>query len=116
MALPSYKEIVDLLKKGATFEAQEQIMALREAAIALQEENIALREKVKILEEQLKIKSQIEFDGSVYWLVEGTNRNGPFCQRCYDVDQKLVRLQDWDPDVWACHACNKMPLRRSGRR
>lgn len=28
MALPTYKDIVDLMKKGATVEAQEQIMAL----------------------------------------------------------------------------------------
>lgn len=116
MALPSYKEIVDLIKKGATFEAQEQIMALREAAIELQEENLALRERVKVLEEQQKIKAQAEFDGSVYWLVEGANRMGPFCQRCLDVDQKLVRLQDWDEDVWVCHACKMHPPRQPGRR
>lgn len=112
MALPSYKEIVDLIKKGATFEAQEQIMALREAAIELQEDNLALRDKVKALEEQLRIKSQIQFDGSVYWLADGDARTGPYCQRCYDVEQRLVRLQDWDEDVWVCHACKVMPPRQ----
>jgi len=66
MTLPSYNEIVDLIKKWATFKAQEQIMALREAAIALQEDNLVLRDRVRVLEDQLRIKSQIEFDGSVY--------------------------------------------------
>ena len=116
MAIPSYKEIVDLIKKGATFEAQEQIMALREATIELQEENFSLREKVKVLEEQQKIKTQAQFDGSVYWLAEGTGRTGPFCQRCFDVDQKLVRLQGWDAEVWICHACKTMPPRQPGQR
>ncbi len=38
MALPRYKEIVELVKKGATLEAQEKIIELREAALELQEE------------------------------------------------------------------------------
>lgn len=45
MAMPSYKDIVDLIKKGATIEAQEKIMELREAAVELQDENISLRQK-----------------------------------------------------------------------
>jgi len=34
MPLPSYSQITELLKKGLTIEAQEQIMKLREAARA----------------------------------------------------------------------------------
>ena len=33
--LPSYSQIAELIKKGATLEAQEQTMKLREAAIEL---------------------------------------------------------------------------------
>jgi hypothetical protein len=104
MALPSYKEIIDLLKKGATVEAQEQIMELREAALALQEENLSLREKVKALEDSLAIKGQLRFDRSVYWLRGDGSEEGPFCQLCYDVEGKLVRLRDWD-DCWMCLGC-----------
>ena len=111
MALPSYKDIVELIKKGATVEAQEQLMALREAALALQEDNLALRERVKILEEALRTKGQLQFDGAVYWLDEGVNRDGPFCQHCYDVNDKLVRLQDWG-DSWLCYACKQTPDKR----
>ncbi len=61
MALPSYKDIVELLKKGATIEAQEKIMELREAALALQEENINLKNKV--LELQGKVRKLESFEG-----------------------------------------------------
>lgn len=54
MALPSYKEILELIKTGATIEAQEKIMELRQAALALQEENIELRNQVIALQEQVK--------------------------------------------------------------
>jgi len=104
MALPTYKDIVDLLKKGATVEAQEQIMTLREGALALQEENLALREKIKTLEEAVRIKSQLKFEGSVYWMYEGSSKDGPFCQHCYDTSGKLIRLQHWD-DAWMCLSC-----------
>ena len=108
MALPTYKDIVELLKKGATVEAQEKIMALREGALELQEENFGLREKVKTLEDSLRVKGQLSFDGASYWLAEENKTDGPFCQQCYDTNGKLVRLQDWG-DTWTCFACKTYP-------
>lgn len=111
MALPTYKDIVDLLKKGATVEAQEQIIALREGALLLQEENFGLREKVRSLEESLRIKGQLTFDGASYWLNDGSKTDGPFCQHCYDTGGKFVRLQDWE-DTWLCFACKNLPNKK----
>ncbi|WP_155996753.1 hypothetical protein [Thioalkalivibrio sp. ALMg11] len=51
--LPNYSEIIELLKKGATIEAQEKVMALREGALELQEQNISLRERIRDLEARL---------------------------------------------------------------
>jgi len=105
--IPKYKDIVDLIKKGSTFEAQEKIMELREAALGLQEENMELKAKLSELEEEIKIKGNLEFIKSVYWLNNNdSEKDGPFCQRCYDVEQKLVRLQDWG-DYWRCMGCEK---------
>ena len=70
MALPRYKDIVDLIKEGNTAEAQNQILALREAALELQEENAELKEEINRLEEELKIKGQLTFDKGVYFLME----------------------------------------------
>ena len=38
-ALPNYKEIVELIKKGSTVEAQGKIMELREATVDLKVES-----------------------------------------------------------------------------
>jgi len=67
--LPRYKDIVELMKKGSTLEAQEQIMSLREGAIELQEENIELKSKVRELEAQLKAKEDWNTEKSRYELV-----------------------------------------------
>ena len=104
MTLPTYKDIIELIKKGATVEAQEKIMELRETALSLQEENIAFRERIKILEDELKLKQQLKFEKTKYWLIDGQNKDGPFCQRCYDVEKHLVRLQDYE-NCWYCIAC-----------
>jgi hypothetical protein len=46
MALPSYKELVELVKKGATLGAQQKIVELQEAYLELREENLKLKEQV----------------------------------------------------------------------
>jgi ribosomal protein L37E len=60
MGLPSYKDIVELVKTGATIEAQERIMELRQAALDLQEENMRLRNRVSELEKQVKTLERAE--------------------------------------------------------
>jgi hypothetical protein len=45
--LPKYKDIIELIKKGSTLEAQEQILSLRESALELQEENQELKQTIK---------------------------------------------------------------------
>ena len=54
MTLPSYKDILELLKAGATIEAQEKIMELRQAALSIQEDNVQLRNRVLELEARVK--------------------------------------------------------------
>ncbi len=103
MPLPRYKDIVDLIKQGNTADAQKQILALREAALEIQEENVELKEKVRRFEEELK--GRLVFEKGVYYLKEDGSKEGPYCQRCYDKDTKLVRLQD-DGDHWFCYGCS----------
>ena len=105
--LPKYKDIVDLLKKGSTIEAQEKIMSLREGALDLQEENQDLKEQIKKLQSEMSLKNSVVYDNSCYWLEDNEGRDGPFCQRCFDVDKMLVRLQGGNNELWECKECDK---------
>jgi hypothetical protein len=111
-ALPNYRDIVDLLKKGATIEAQEKIMELRESALALQEENLSLRQKVIDLEESLRSRRGLQWDGGLYWRLQETGgREGPFCQKCLDVTDRLVRLYRDTLNghaCWMCRGCREV--------
>ena len=105
--LPNYKEIIELVKKGATLEAQGKITELRESAISLREENIQLRERIKELENKLNLKENLYYEKPYYWLKDGDNKDGPFCQKCYDSESKLIRLQILKRGFWICKSCQK---------
>jgi hypothetical protein len=73
MTLPNYQDIVALIKKGATIEAQEQIMQLREAALELQNENLSLKNEnfslkstVKELKEAIALRDGLEYQKPYY--------------------------------------------------
>jgi hypothetical protein len=111
----SAKDIYEVVKKGATIELQEKLMKLREDALALQEENIELKGKILELEQIINEKEELVFDGRVYWRnIDGEEKEGPFCQSCYDSDSKVIRLQFHRinrgraeyAEFWKCNICD----------
>jgi len=92
--LPIYKDIIDLIKKGSTIEAQEKIMEFREAALSLQEENIKLKEKIKKLEAELNKQKEVIWEAPYYWVVGDQSKAGPFCQNCYDKSKELIAFKE----------------------
>ena len=100
------KEIADLVKKLGNVDLYRKIVELEGEIIELSGQNNQLVEKTRELEQALKIKEGLVFLKSVYWLEDEESRDGPYCQRCYDVTGKLVRLQPWD-DQWTCFECKQ---------
>ena len=103
--LPKYKDIMDLIKKGSTLEAQEKIIELREAALELQEENINLKEEINNLKQKLLEEKTFNFDGDVYWYEIDDKKDGPFCPTCNDTKELKVRLHKDGPGWW-CKGCS----------
>ncbi|MGA2323086.1 MAG: hypothetical protein ABSG22_04485 [Sedimentisphaerales bacterium] len=68
--------ILELLKKGATLEAQQKIIELKETVISLQEENFRLRG------ENLSLKQQLE-------MLE----KGERCPKCGKASWKLIKSE-----------------------
>jgi hypothetical protein len=60
-----FKLIIELIKKGATLEAQQKIIELEEIVISLQEENLYLKK------ENLSLKQRIEL-----------SEKGEHCPKC----------------------------------
>jgi Zn finger protein HypA/HybF involved in hydrogenase expression len=56
--IPSVSDIIKLIKSGATIEAQEKIIELRQALMDCQEENLSLRQQVQDLRSQVESLSK----------------------------------------------------------
>jgi hypothetical protein len=112
--LDTIKDIYDLVKKGATLDLQKQLLNLSQEALELQSENIVLKSQVAELKEALSLKTELKWDGTAYWRNKPDGeKDGPFCQFCFDKEERLVRLIDVsepDPEypstMWYGYKCN----------
>lgn len=104
--LPDIKTITDLLKKGLTLEAQEQIMALREAAVDLKAENTDLKEQLAEMKTKADLRDKLIWHPPYYLLSRTENEtDGPYCQHCWDKFKELIRLQKICKGKWECLSC-----------
>jgi ribosomal protein L37AE/L43A len=104
---PRFGEISELVKKGATLEAQKSIMELKEVVLELQEQNLLLRNENSELKENIKASSEkLIWEKPFYWLQKNENhKEGPFCQQCYDSVNKAIRLIGNGRGFWECKTC-----------
>lgn len=87
----------------------ELIGALADAKIevaGIQTEILKKDEVIKELNDKLNLKESVIWEKPYYWTGEGDKRDGPFCQRCYDDNQKLMRLQGGGTNFWRCSVCS----------
>ena len=87
--MPKYNDIMALIRKGSTLEAQEKIMELREAVVELQEENAEQRRRMESLETQLAFNNSLRFE-SPFYFAEGDPV--PYCPRFWEANRKAVHL------------------------
>lgn len=99
----SKQRVSDVIEKLGS--VQDTLFYIREELLKVQNENHELKEKIKVLEEKLNEKSKVHYIKPSYWVIEGEEKDGPFCQKCYDTDKNLVRLQDCGNDIWTCREC-----------
>lgn len=84
------------------------ISALADARIEVTEIQQLLIEKdaeIRELKENLSVKEKVTWEEPSYWLINGENKDGPFCQQCYDKNKELIRLQGNGEGYWVCKAC-----------
>ncbi|BDU39600.1 hypothetical protein [Vibrio nigripulchritudo] len=100
-----------LEKAEIRFQLAELVSALAEAKMELADIQSVIIEKdeeIKDLQDQLVERRSKIYEAPYYWLVDGDERDGPFCQKCKDVDNIFVRLQSTGGvGHWQCRSCNQ---------
>lgn len=98
-----------LEKAEVRFKMAELIEALADTKLQISDIKQLLVEKDELIGELKRsaaTRAALKYDAPYYWRIEGETRDGPFCQKCYDTDTTLIRLQKgYTRGQWTCHAC-----------
>jgi hypothetical protein len=100
---------VSLEKAESKLKLAELISALADVKIQIADVQQFLIEKdaeLRAVREQLLVKENLHWESPYYWSTDAGKKDGPFCQRCYDKDHALIRLQRLETGVWVCKVCN----------
>lgn len=87
-----FKTVNDLFMKGKTEEARLELTELQRRYVTLCDENTTLKIQIQEYEDILYLSRNLIQDGTFYWLITGSIKQGPFCPSCYDREGLLVRL------------------------
>ncbi len=99
---------VSLKDAEVKFKIAELISTLADAKqqiAEIQETLIEKENELKLVKNQLAIKSKLKWESPYYWLIENSQKDGPFCQQCYDKNRELIRLQGNGGGYWECMTC-----------
>lgn len=126
-ALSSLKTATEIAKYikdcGVTLDQAEIKLKLAELTSALADTKIELAgiqelliekdKKIRKLEERIAIVDNVIYEDKCYWKKIDDKKDGPFCQRCFDADSKLIRLQENSSTLYnrtskwySCHQCH----------
>lgn len=88
-------------------EVMEQVLRFQSAIFDFRDQLAALQEENRDLKEKLSLKDEVFWENPFYWKRQGDQKDGPYCQKCYDdVDSILVHLiDDDDCGFWRCLTC-----------
>lgn len=102
-----FKKALELFEQGRIKEGKVLLQSLQDEYVALCSENDILKKQLGEVADVLNLAEKVEYDGQKYWLIDGGERKGPFCQLCYDRDGQLVNLQP-QGQHWECQNCKSM--------
>lgn len=118
-ALGSIKTATDIAKlikdSGSSLEQAEVKLQIAELISSLADIKMELadvqtvlidkEQKISELEIKLKTKQSVIWSKPYYFTEKDEEKDGPFCQQCYDNEQKLIRLQGGGTKSWNCLSC-----------
>ncbi len=100
---------LSLEKAEMKLKLADLISALADARIETAEIQSVIAEKderIKGLIKEQKTRENLKYEEPYYWLINNEEKEGPYCQHCFDKDKKLIRLQGYGNGYWDCKVCD----------
>ena len=114
--IDNIKSLASTVRKLKDPELMKRFMNLQTSALGLQNDNDQLRDRIrdlekenKSLEEKIAIKGSLVVEYGAYFTKTSEGKDGPYCTRCWDVINKLVRLNVRSNGQAVCPEC-KFPF------
>jgi len=105
------KDVNNIEINGQVIDIQQKVLDIQAKYAELQQENFSLRESNTLLTAKLKRRDEMKHAHGAYW----TKDDGPFCQTCWESDEKVIRLSrahpapgqpsENDPDAIVTYVC-----------
>ena len=114
--IENVKDILKLIKQYDDADIYQKVVDLRDEIFKLREDNLSLKETIQSLIQEQSNSEKMVFEAPLYWKVDSDKKEGPYCQKCYDDDKKLIRLQDLKNGYWECCVCKNYFLNSSDMR
>jgi hypothetical protein len=96
------RDIAGLIQQLGNLDLSKRIVDLQSQIIDLVEENHGLRDEIRQLKDRAAIRGKLAVRKNSYWLDD----DGPFCTRCWDAENLLIRLRIQTGYVPHCPKCN----------
>lgn len=97
--MPSFddiKKIAKVLQEAGKIDLYEKLLELKERAMEMQEKIEKLSTENKKLIKNQSIKEKLELADNHYWLKNEDKLDGPYCTKCWDKEQLLIRVPVYD--------------------
>jgi hypothetical protein len=91
--LEDVKSVVTTIQKIDNIELYRQILDLQQEVLQIVSANVELKAELATAREELRRKQTLRFEYNAYWTGETLETSdGPFCAKCWDTKQQLVRM------------------------
>ena len=98
------KFAAEIFRKAGKIEEYQKIIDLMNDSFKNKEKIEELKNENKELQEKLRFKGDLNFKKNAYW--KKSNKDGPYCQACWDDKNKLVRILAVHGTHYKCNVCN----------
>ena len=100
------KSTAKVLQEAGKIEQYQQILETMDKLLEMQKKIVDLENENKYLKEKLEIKENLTYENNAYQINKEGKKDGPFCSRCWDNDQKLIRIHATiNPATDKCSVC-----------
>ena len=96
---------IELAKRYKDSELSGALVNIHGVVFGLMEERQELKEALKKAKDTRSLAKRRKFEHNSYWLPSDGGPEGPYCSRCWDVEDKSVRMHDRDGGYFHCPGC-----------